>query len=170
MGSGVSARLNLASGNASGNESEKITIPTESQPWACEIKLHRNHASEADQRDYPNMRIKLPALSGALTRMSAFLSFDVFAFTARLPFGVRQGDYTQIHENMYRGAATLCGESGIEDRGSRIEALNSLSSIFHPLSSIILDPHSPSAPARARTDCCFASRFARRGGNIRAAG
>jgi hypothetical protein len=111
MGSGVSARLNLTSGNASGNESEKITIPTESQPWACEIKLHRNHASEADQRDYPGMCVKLPALLGALTRMSTFL----VSTCSRLRQGCRSGFGGEIilkSMKICTGARSLCGKKG----------------------------------------------------------
>ncbi len=57
-------RVLLATGNASGNESEIITIPTESQPWACEIKLRRNRASEADQRDYPGKYVRTATIRG----------------------------------------------------------------------------------------------------------
>jgi len=56
VGSGISARLNyvfVTADNASGNESEDTTIPFEDRSWDCEIKMRRNRASEADQRDYP---------------------------------------------------------------------------------------------------------------------
>ena len=62
MGSGISVRLNyvsILSGATSGNESEDTIIPFEDRSWDCEIKLRRNRASEADQRDYPGKRLEL---------------------------------------------------------------------------------------------------------------
>jgi hypothetical protein len=46
-------RVSSTSGNASGNGFEDTFIPAEYRTWECEIKLRRNRASEADQRDCP---------------------------------------------------------------------------------------------------------------------
>ena len=90
----LSASGNLASGDAHGNEFEEITIPSESQPWNCEIKLRRNRASEAYQRDYSGKYFRKSPF-WALTKAIAFLPIVKFDLdSARLQSGVRSLDYT----------------------------------------------------------------------------
>ena len=85
---------NLASGDASGNEFEEITIRTESQPLACEIILRWNRASEANQRDYPGNYVGTAAIRGVNENIRVLSSRkkNDFLVLIAIRHGYRLGD------------------------------------------------------------------------------
>jgi hypothetical protein len=151
----------LAASYASGNEFEEITIRTESQPWVCEIILPRNHASEADQRDYPGKYVRTAVVRGFNKNIRVLSGRNKEQLSSLI--AMRQGRRLGFGDGIIPKSLKICTVEGYFVRpsgmglesGERIVGNGQLTAL--PTTHFLL----LSVPSRARRDCCSASRFAR---------